>query len=527
MTVFEMNSAIEEALHPPLDRYAIYLRKSREDVEKEKLGEGETLARHKKILTELAARKGLYVGKIYQEIISGAETIEDRPEIQQLIKDCYAGMWRGILITEVSRFSRGNQSDAQQIMDCLRYGNNNKGILVITPSKVYDVANNHDDSEYMEFELFMSRREYKMIKRRMDAGKDQAIAEGNYMGSYRPYGYNILKTKTARTLVPNEDEAPIVKLIFEWAVKENLSPRKIAERLDAMDVPTYSGDPEWSKETIKTILTNPTYIGKVRWNDRMQVRRMIDGKVVKSRPRSNHTDKYVEYDGKHKDHALVDEETFKAASSRFHSDRTKANYKLQNPLAGIMVCKHCQKMMHYQAYKNRPTTEPRFLHRQSTKCKVKSAVASDVLDALIHALKLYIEDFEMKVDNLPDVDENTIQAQMEALQKKMLQVKKKLSKIFDDYEDGTYTANEFVERKAKHNATIDAIQKQMNELENSIPEKEEYEDVIMLLSEALDSLLDPTLDADIKNEYLKRIIHKIEFSRESNDEFILDVFLKS
>ena len=509
-----------------MKKCAIYLRKSRADVEAEKLGEGETLARHKKILTELAVRKELYIGEIYQEIISGAERIEDRPEIKRLIEDCYAGKWAGILVVEVSRLSRGSQGDAQVILDCLNYANRNNGVLVITPTKTYDVAHNHDDSEYLEFELFMSRREYKMIKRRMDRGREQAVVEGNYMGAYRPYGYDILKTKTARTLIPNEDEAPIVKKIFEWTVKENITPRKIAERLDSMGVPTYSGDPEWSGATIKTILTNPTYIGKVRWNDRMQVKTMVNGQVVRSRPRSSHSDKYMEYDGKHKQHALVDEETFKAAAARFHSDKTKANLKLQNPLAGIMVCKHCQKMMQYQAYKNRPDTEPRFLHRQSKMCKVKSATASDVMNAMVHALKLYIEDFEMKVDNLPDVDENTILAQIEGFQKKIQQAKRKLSKIFDDYEEGIYTANEFVERKAKHNAAIESFEKQIEELENTIPEKEEYEEVIILLSEALDSLLDTTLDAEIKNEYLKRIISKIEFSRENNEEFILDLYLK-
>ena len=509
-----------------LKNYAIYLRKSRADVEAEKLGEGETLARHKKILTELAARKDLYIGEIYQEIISGAESIEDRPEIKRLIEDCYAGKWAGILVVEVSRLSRGSQGDAQVILDCLKYANRNNGVLIITPTKTYDVAHNSDDEEFMEFELFMSRREYKMIKRRMDRGREQAVVEGNYMGAYRPYGYDILKTKTSRTLIPNEDEAPIVKMIFEWTVKENLSPRKIAERLDSMGVPTYSGDPEWSLATIKTILTNPTYIGKVRWNDRMQVKTMVDGQIVRSRPRSNHSDRYMEYDGKHKQNALVDEETFKAAASRFHSDKTKANLKLQNPLAGIMVCKHCQKMMHYQAYKNRPDTEPRFLHRQSKMCKVKSVVASDVMNAVVHSLKLYIEDFEMKVDNLPDVDENTILAQIEGFQKKIQQAKRKLAKIFDNYEDGIYTANEFVERKAKHNADIESFEKQIEALENSVPEKEEYEEIIILLSEALDSLLDTTLDAEIKNEYLKRIISKIEFSRENNEEFILDVYLK-
>lgn len=509
-----------------LEQYAIYLRKSRADIEAEKLGEGETLARHKKILTELAARKGIYIGKIYQEIVSGADRIEERPEIKQLIEDCYAGKWKGILVVEVSRLSRGNQGDAQIVLDVLRYGNRNNGVLVITPTKVYDVAHNPDDEEYMEFELFMSRREYKMIKRRMDRGREQAVVEGNYMGSYRPYGWDILKTKLARTVIPNEEEGPYVTLMYKWRKEERLSPRKIAERLTSMGVPTYTGADEWSEATVKTILCNPINIGKVRWNDRMQVKTMQNGELVTSRPRSNHTDKYMEYDGKHKKHALIDEETFYEVLSGFHSDRTKSNVKLKNPLAGLLRCKECGFMMVHQAYEKKPTVAPRYCHRQSKVCKVKSVFVSDVMKALSHALKLYIEDFEAKVDNLPDVDENTIVAQMEALQRKHNATKKKIDKAFDDYENGIYTSNEFVERKAKHTATLEAIEKQMYDLESSIPEKEEYEEKIIMFSEALDNLLDETLDADVKNEYLKRIFEKIEFSRENGEEFVLDLYLK-
>ena len=526
MTVFEMNAATENSFPRALDRYAIYLRKSRADLEAEKLGEGETLARHKKILTELAARKGLFVEKIYQEIVSGAESINDRPVIKQLIEDCYKGLYRGIIIIEVTRLSRGSQGDAQIIMDCLKYANMNKGLLVITPTKVYDVAHNHDDEEYMEFELFMSRREYKMIKRRMDRGRTQAVVEGNYMGSYRPYGYDILKTKTARTLIPNEDEAPIVKLIFEWTVKDNLSPRRIAVKLDAMGVPTYTGDAEWSTATIKTILTNPTYAGKVKWNDRMQVKTMVNGELVSSRPRSNHTEHYMEYDGKHKDYAIVDEETFKAASSRFYSDKTKADFKLQNPLAGLFRCGNCGHTMVYQPYKNKPTVAPRYCHRQSEKCKVKSVIATDVMNALIHSLKLYIEEFEMKVDNLPDVDENSIVGQLEVLQSELRKAERKLAKLFDAWEDEKISDNEFVQRKAVNTERIETIKKQMDELEDSIPEKEEYQEKIMYLSDALEAVQDEALDAEIKNEYLKQIIDKIEFTRENDEEFIIDVFLK-
>ena len=45
-----------------MDMYAICFRKSRVDLEAEKLVEGETLARHRKILEELAARKCYYIG---------------------------------------------------------------------------------------------------------------------------------------------------------------------------------------------------------------------------------------------------------------------------------------------------------------------------------------------------------------------------------------------------------------------------------------------------------------------------------
>lgn len=525
MTVFEKNKIINESMFPHIDKYVIYLRKSRADVEAEKLGEGETLTRHKKILTELAARKGLYIEKIYEEIVSG-ETIEARPEIQKMIKECYDGKYKGILIVEVTRLSRGNQGDAQTILDCLKYSNRNNGVLVITPTKTYDVAHSQEDEEYMEFELFMSRREYKMIQKRMDRGRKQAVVEGNFMGSYRPYGYDIHKTKTSRTLIPNPNEAPYVTKIFDWCVNEQLSPFKIAQRLENMGVPTYHGDTEWTKDTIKTILTNPTYIGKVKWNDRMQIKTMVDGELMTSRPRSNHTDHYMEYDGKHKKHALVDEETFKKAKSRFKTDSTRANLKLSSILAGLLKCKTCGRSMTYQAYKHRKTyTPPRYQHISSTKCKVKSVVADDVHKALIHALKLYIEDFNVKLDNLPETNENEIDNQIELLNNEIRKTERKLRKLFDSWEDEKITDNEFVERKVVHNERIEKIKQQIEELEYAIPEKEDFQEKVILLSEALQAIRDDSLDAEIKNEYLKRIIARIDYSRENDCEFILDIDL--
>lgn len=518
-----MNNELEEVKQGDHDVYAIYLRKSRADVEAEKLGEGETLKRHKEILTALAARQGLFVGKIFEEVVSG-ETIAARPKIQALINECYEGKYRGIIIIDVDRLSRGNQGDMQVIMDCLKYSNNREGLLVVTPTKTYDVSHNPDDEEYMEFVLFMSRREYKTIQKRLERGRKQAVVEGNFMGSYRPYGYDIEKTKYYRTLKPNPDEAPIVEKIFKWTVEDNMTPGEIARKLTTLRVPTYKGESEWNMASVKTILTNPTYKGKVRWNDRMSVKSMVDGKIIKSRPRSNHTRHYMEYDGKHK--AIVSEEVFENARNRFKSDKTKGNLELKNPLAGLVICEKCKYSLVYNGYEKKQNIAPRLNHRQSQLCKVKSATLSDVMNAFIHGLKLYLEDFELKVDNSALVNENDIEMQIQTLEREKKKIEKTLAKIFDDYEDGIYTANEFVQRKAKHNDRLEEIEKQILDLEASIPEKTEYEEKIMYLSDAIEMLKDDSISAKLKNEFLKQFIDRIEFSRDNNDEFNLDIYLK-
>lgn len=521
MTTFDMNNTTSNVLRD-MDIYAIYLRKSRADLEAEKLGEGETLARHRKILEELAARKGFYIGEVYTELESG-DTISGRPKIQKLIEDCYKGKYKGILVVEITRLSRGNQGDAQTIMDCLKYSNMNNGVLVITPTKTYDVAHSQEDEEYMEFELFMSRREYKMIHKRMDRGRKQAVVEGNYMGAYRPYGYNIVKTKMKRTLVPNEIEAPYIKKIFEWSVKENLSTFEIAKRLTALGAPTYKGDIEWSKDTVKTYLTNPVYMGKVRWNNRMRIKTMVNGELKITRPRY-HSDQYMLYDGKHMKDALVDEETFREAQKKFYKDRTRSGLKLINPLASLIYCKKCGKALFYQPYKHNRID--RYAHRPNTDgCKVKSAIVTDVIAAVTHALKTYVDDFEVKVKNTPDTDENIIEKQIEELTKEIRKIEKKKAKLFDSWENDDISNNEFVERKAIHNQRLEALEKQIEELEYTIPEKEENEEKLLLLSDAFIAIRDEELDAETKNEFLKRIISRIEFSRENDSEFILDIDL--
>ena len=77
--------------------YAIYLRKSRKDLDAEAMGEGETLSRHLDILKALAKRMELNVVKVYAEVVSG-ESIDARPQMQELLRDVETGIYDVILL---------------------------------------------------------------------------------------------------------------------------------------------------------------------------------------------------------------------------------------------------------------------------------------------------------------------------------------------------------------------------------------------------------------------------------------------
>jgi DNA invertase Pin-like site-specific DNA recombinase/flagellar biosynthesis chaperone FliJ len=321
-----------------MEQYCIYLRKSRVDVAK---GEEDTLTRHETILKELANVRGLRVSKVYKEIVSG-DTISARPKMQELLHDVELGIWTGVLVMEVERLARGDTIDQGIVAQTFKYSDT----LIITPTKTYD-PNNEFDEEYFEFGLFMSRREYKTINRRLQAGRLASIKEGNYIGSHRPYGYDKIKVGKHYTLTPNPDESSTVQLIYEWYTKgiltedgtyTRIGTTLIAKRLNALSIKPQK-NATWSASSVRDILINPIYIGKVRWNWRPTKKSVVDGKVAVTRPRS---EEVILVDGLHP--PIVSLETFNLAQhyiSQNPPSPVKQNSTLKNPLSGLVVCSVC------------------------------------------------------------------------------------------------------------------------------------------------------------------------------------------
>lgn len=497
---------------------AVYLRKSRKDKDLEDNGI-DTLARHEKILTDLAAKQGLTIGEVYKEVVSG-DSIESRPEMQRLLEDVHNNRWSGVLVVELERLARGDTKDQGIVAEAFKYSET----LIITPDKTFD-PNNEFDEEYFEFGLFMSRREYKTIKRRMQAGIKLSVLEGNYLGSVSPYGYDIVdRGRRDRTLEPN-DRADIVKMIFQWYAHEKVSLCEIARRLTAMGVPSPKGLNYWSVFTVTKIIQNDVYAGKVRHGGQKQVKEYNPDTGKFKQVTRKGTDPVIA-DGKHT--ALVSMETWQAAQDRRSKNAPiKQGTELQNAFAGLLRCSNCGHMLHYKCSVVNGKKYPQMRHRIDTpNCQCSSARYGDLLDAVADALSGYILDFQAKIEN-GQADEAISHAKMIAEMEKNLEaLKAKRKKLMQYFEDDIYTEEEFLERKKDVNEEMTMLSARIETAKQEQPTAVDYEEKIIKFSKVMEALRNPNVSAKHLNDLLKEIICRIDYTRTSREvPFTLDITL--
>ncbi len=490
--------------------YAVYLRKSRADLEAEAHGEGETLLRHEKILAELAKKMDLTVTNTYREIVSG-ETIEARPQIRRLLSEIEKGRYKGVLVVDVDRLARGDTVDQGIIARTFRLS----GTKIITPKKVYDPCSEFDE-EYFEFELFMARREYKMISRRIQRGRIASVKDGKFIGSTPPFGYDKVKIKNAKgyTLEPNS-EAAAVKLIFSLYL-DGKGSSVIAETLDGMGIKTRSGG-KWSKSTISDILSNPVYMGKIRWSYRPDVKSVENGVIRKRRVTNGEC---IIVSGLHE--PIISEEDFNRARKMTVLNRkspVKSSMTLQNPLSGLIFCRQCgSKMTRLGSGKRNKYDVIKCPNKQ---CGCVSAPIYLVEELLIRSLKKQLGLHTLKMDETHEnvMAVNTVKAKrkkIEGLQSELAAAEKQIAGIYDLLEQGVYTVETFMQRNKalsdrikKTAAEISLLQKEIKEIEDIRLLKEQ----IVPRTESVIASYDKCCSAEEKNALLKTVLKRIEYEK--------------
>ena len=492
-----------------------YSRKSQSD--DPNMSVEEVLAKHEQLLDEMSIR--LFGAKVpeqnkFREVVSG-ETLIDRPEIQKVLRLIESPKYKAIKCVEPQRLTRGDLEDIGRLMKLIKHTNT----LVITQERTYDLRQEFDwevferklkqGSEYLEY--------YKKIQAR---GRELSVAAGNYIASIPPYGYDKATVmdgkKKCPTLVINPEQAEVVRMIFDMYVNQDLGRVTIAKRLNELGIKTMYGG-MWAQDTIKGILENEHYIGKVKWNYRKTVVVVEDGEIRKTQPKAK-IGEYLVYEGKHE--AIISDELFRAAREKQgRNHRAKPNTKIRNPLAGILFCQ-CGRAMSLRTYKKKGVerSAPRLLCDNQAYCGTSSCLYDEAIEKVVEVLKQCIADFEMRIQN-NDGDSvklhlsliKRLEAKREELDKKELaqweaQADPNPAKRMPDHIFQRLNEKLLAEKEEVRQALCKAYE--------SMPEPVDYEEQKRRFEDALNALLDPEATAQHKNTLLKACIERIDYKRE-------------
>lgn len=485
----------------PWELYAIYLRKSRQDDPRETVEE--VLAKHETILQEYAEKT--FGGKIpeeniYREVVSG-ESIEDREEVQKLLARVEDPHILGVLVVEPQRLSRGDLEDCGRLINELRYTHT----VVVTPYMTYDLEKKME-RKFFQDELLRGRDYLEYTKEILFRGRVASVKRGCFIGNTPPYGYKKVTLGKDPTLEIVEEEAAVVRLVFDLYAKEGVTPGRLAKRLTEMGIPAPRGE-KWAKDTIRHMVRNVHYIGKVIFNSIKQTVVIENGRrVVKRLPQPE--EDVIVAEGKHD--AIISAEVWEAAQRVVaRHPKLKFVYDLKNPLSGVLVCAKCGRAMKLHPYLH---TEDRYECKENPRC-YKSIRAFEVADAVLDALEFVeLPALELRVKR---GDGNAIKIQQKLLQKlekQMEEYKDQEDKQYELLETGRYTQDLFDRRNAVLRAKMEDCMKQIYQAKATMPKDVDYAERVVALREALAMLKDPEAAPAEKNKVLRAIIDRIEYT---------------
>ncbi len=505
-----------EELNIKPEQVLVYLRKSRAD--DPLLTVEEVLLRHETILNDWAECNlsgCIPENNKFREVVSG-ETIADRPEIQRILKLIESPLVKAILTVEVQRLSRGDLEDAGRLIKLLRYTNT----LVITPQKTYDLSDEYD-RDVFERELKRGNEYLEYQKKIMNRGRLLSVSQGNYVGSIPPYGYDKVWITEGKRKIPtlaiNEEQATIVRMIFDMYANQNIGLDTICHQLDRMHIKPPKGQ-YWSSFAVRDLLTNIHYIGKVKWNWRKTIKVVEDSEIIETRPKSKEGE-YLIYDGKHE--PIISEELFyKAQGRKGQNVRVRNSDELQNPFAGLLYC-HCGRAMSLQKYKNKEGKErcaSRLLCGNQYNCQTGSCLFEEMVSFVIESLQKNIWELNIQLKNNKDFSTDIQKKVLLTLEKKLTDIENRELALWEAQANPDPAQRMPIDIFKKLN---DKLQREKADVisavrsaKESIPLREEQEKMLIRLQDALSALKDPGATAKKQNEMLKACIEKIIYKRD-------------
>jgi len=369
---------------------------------------------------------------LYQDLGISGETIEARPRMRELLNNCRKGIYHRVLVVDQDRLSR-SVKDLQVIKEIFK---DNK-IKLMFQNSVLDL-NNEDDDFMSDIQGVFSKRELRIIAKRIARGKYQKAKQGKLPlgGNNILYGYTL--DKDGRIVI-DQEEAKVVKNIFNWIANEGLSSYKIADRLNSLGIPTrfekfgrikkstkynqvYKN--KWTRSSVKHILSKELYYKDEYIYAKNSKFNFINPVHIKKEP-------------------LISKKLFEKAKKQSYFNRSSINNsKVVYILTGKMKCLKCGHPYCGGRYHSKKGDITYYYYRDTGRSNIAKELVGHLCDSA-----------SIKKDLIESVIKNDI--------KQFLLDPENMSKyLLDDskkYLDADFKVKELEDKKAKINEEIDML----------------------------------------------------------------------
>ena len=464
-----------------------------------------------------------FVPGYVDEGISGGST-KKRDNFNRMIRDAKAGMFDFIITKEISRFSRSTLDSIKYTQELLDY---NVGVFFQN-----DNINTLDtDSEFrLVIMAGVAQDEIRKLSERLKFGFRQAIKNGHVLGNDKLYGYD----KKDCVLTANEEEAEIIRIIFDLYGNQRLGTRTISKRLMELGYTSREGN-AFNTLTIRHILENPKYKGWYCGNKSQSVDYRTKRNILLDES------EWVTYPDPSIP-AIVSEELWNRANILYKRRREEMkshssgiSFHNRYPYSAKIYCEEHGTTFHRQVIQTKKGQQEVWqckVYRSHGRAacsapQIRSSdldvILSDIFKELVRDKEKIIDSLVTVLTNIPkEVDYGKLRCQVE---NEMDDLERKKNRLLDLSIAGALTVEEFKERNDAFNAQILECQGKLTAIRQEEESRSSEELDIPAIRQALDRALSFT--GDIDTALVATILDRVIVKRESTkDNIYLDIFLK-
>ena len=453
----------------------------------------------------------IFVGGFIDEGISGT-AVKNRTQFLNMIEASTLGKIDLILTKEISRFSRNT-------VDSIKYTE----YLLKQGTIVYFISDNlntiQEDAEFrLTIMSSLAQDEVRKLSERVKFGinrmiKDRKLIGGNLTGYYKKDGrYEI-----------NENEAPLIRYLFETYAAGKVGLKKIGEELATMGYLNSKGEP-YSQTSMAKFLTNPRYKGYYT----ARLTEVEDYKTHKKR-KVDKENQIIEKDERIP--AIVSEELWDKANALHEKRKKLPSRHILNQQEFIekskytckIKCMHCGAIYIRNGGSNRQNNPTWSCKTYKTKGKnscespiIKESyldkVMIDIIDNFISNKKNYLASVINEYKNIIELTGNKMNS--EDYYKEIEQLNKQKDKLLDLSLKGMISDTEFKKRNDNFNSQIFNLESKIKSLKNKDDELKLLENKMQELSNTL------TKKVNAKEELpqlINLLVEKIEIIKINND----------